>query len=237
MTYCSTYRFFFLLHQVCCSCSLLQFSLHLLYSSELQNIFLRITTSLLIKGNQSWIFTGGINAEAEAPILWPPDAKSWLIRKDAHAGKIEGRKRRGQHRLRWLGGITNSMNKSLSKLRKTGGQGSLVTRLSDWTTSLLNSSSCSCVVFLISLDCLSLFYFISVWFLQQLFWILYQANCSSPFPWDCLLENYCFFGDVMFPQLVIFLVLLHSCLHIERSNHLLQFLLTSFGREIPLSTH
>ena len=39
------------------------------------------------KGNQSWIFTGRTDTEAEAPILWPPDAKSWLIWKDPDAGK------------------------------------------------------------------------------------------------------------------------------------------------------
>ena len=39
------------------------------------------------KGNQSWIFTGRTDARAEAPVLWPPDAKSWLIRKDPKAGK------------------------------------------------------------------------------------------------------------------------------------------------------
>ena len=39
------------------------------------------------KGNQSWIFIGRTDAEAEAPVLWPPDAKSWLIRKDLAAGK------------------------------------------------------------------------------------------------------------------------------------------------------
>ena len=39
------------------------------------------------KGNQSWIFIGRADAEAEAPILWPPDVKSWLIRKDLDAGK------------------------------------------------------------------------------------------------------------------------------------------------------
>ena len=39
------------------------------------------------KGNQSWIFIGGTDAEAEAPILWPPDVKNWLIRKGADAGK------------------------------------------------------------------------------------------------------------------------------------------------------
>ena len=47
------------------------------------------------KGNQSWIFIGRTDAEAEAPILWPPDVKSQFIGKDADAGKIEGRRRRG----------------------------------------------------------------------------------------------------------------------------------------------
>ena len=46
------------------------------------------------KGNQPWIFTGRTNAEAEAPILWPPDVKSQLIGKDPDAGKVEGRGRR-----------------------------------------------------------------------------------------------------------------------------------------------
>ena len=39
------------------------------------------------KGNQSWIFIGKTDAEAETPILWPPDAKNWLIGKDPDAGK------------------------------------------------------------------------------------------------------------------------------------------------------
>ena len=39
------------------------------------------------KGNHSWIFIGRTDAEAEAPVLWPPDVKSWLIRKDSNAGK------------------------------------------------------------------------------------------------------------------------------------------------------
>ena len=42
------------------------------------------------KGNQSWIFIGRTDVEAETPILWPPDAKNWLIWKDPEAGKIEG---------------------------------------------------------------------------------------------------------------------------------------------------
>ena len=47
------------------------------------------------KGNQSWIFTGKTDAEAEAPILWPPDAKSWLIGKDPDAGKDRGYEEKG----------------------------------------------------------------------------------------------------------------------------------------------
>ena len=46
------------------------------------------------KGNQSWIFTGRIDAEAEAPILWSPDEKNWLIQKDPDAGK-DGRQEKG----------------------------------------------------------------------------------------------------------------------------------------------
>ena len=47
------------------------------------------------KGNQSWIFIGRTDAEAEAPILWPPDVKSQLIRKDPDAGKDWGQKEKG----------------------------------------------------------------------------------------------------------------------------------------------
>ena len=47
------------------------------------------------KGNQSWIFIGRTEAEAETPVLWPPDVKSWLIWKDPDLGKSEGRRRRG----------------------------------------------------------------------------------------------------------------------------------------------
>ena len=54
------------------------------------------------KGNQPWIFTGRTNAETEAPLLWPPDAKSLLMEKTLMLRKIEGRRRRGRQRTRWL---------------------------------------------------------------------------------------------------------------------------------------
>ena len=54
------------------------------------------------KGNQSWVFTGRTDAEAEALKLWPPDVKSWLIEKTLMLGKIEGRVRRGWQRMRWF---------------------------------------------------------------------------------------------------------------------------------------
>ena len=64
------------------------------------------------KGNQSWIFIGRADAEAETPILWPPYLKSWLIGKDPDAGKIEVRRRMSRQRMRWLDGITDSIDMS-----------------------------------------------------------------------------------------------------------------------------
>ena len=68
------------------------------------------------EGNQSWIIIEGPDAEAEAPILWPPDPRADSLEKTLMLGKIEGRRRRGRQRTRWLDGITDSMDMSLRKL-------------------------------------------------------------------------------------------------------------------------
>ena len=69
------------------------------------------------KGNQSWIFIRRTDAEAEAPILWPPNVKSWLIRKDPDAGKDWGQKK-GVKEMKWLDSVTDSVDMSLSKLQE-----------------------------------------------------------------------------------------------------------------------
>ena len=69
------------------------------------------------EGNQSWIFFGGTDAKAEAPILWPPDVKSQLIGKSPHAEKDWRQEEKGTTE-EWLDCITDSMDMSLSKLKE-----------------------------------------------------------------------------------------------------------------------
>ena len=70
------------------------------------------------KGNQSWIFIGRTDAETESPTLWPHDVKTWLIGKDPDAGKDWKQEEKGRQRMRWVDGITYSMDMSLSMLQE-----------------------------------------------------------------------------------------------------------------------
>ena len=92
------------------------------------------------KGDQSWVFTGRTDAEAEAPILWPPDGKSQLTGKGPYAGK------HWEQGMRWVDGIINSMTWVWANSRRQWRTGSLGccslwgwTQLTDWRSRTADS--------------------------------------------------------------------------------------------------
>ena len=70
------------------------------------------------KGDRSWVIIGRTDVEAETPVLWPPDAESWLTGKDPDAGKDLEQEEKGQQWMRWLDGITDTMEVGLGGLQE-----------------------------------------------------------------------------------------------------------------------
>ena len=180
------------------------------------------------KGNQSWIFIGRTDAETETQILWPPDAKNGLFGKALMLGKIEGRRRRGWQRMRWLDGITDSMNMNLSKLWElvmdreawraaVHGVAKSWTWLSDWTDSLkgiechlkghLPITYMCILIWQISVSIQGQFWFISS------SWVLFSYHFACLVNFDCIIDisSFTFLGAGYSSIPIIFFICAIGC--------------------------
>ena len=121
------------------------------------------------KGNQSWIFIGRTDPEAETPVLWLPDSKKWLIWKDPDAGRYWRWREKGQQKKRCLDSITDVKDMSLSELQgsvmdkevwraSVHGVAQSRTWLSDWTELTIFQSSYFCCCHFIELYELSIYF-------------------------------------------------------------------------------